>query len=189
MNRSPIPPAQVCPLCGNDDGVVVNAIANPNSWTYVCNTTGLRHTDPYQWQVIFEDTPALERSGITQELGLYDDLPHCLTLGEPWVEYGIVEYRFKEAFPRVYLDELIPRYSHRSITSKPYTLSAFVASALAQLRSEGTVVHKTGPATGYWAYNGEISYWALPPPPALENTMTWVQFSEVHNLDPENWKI
>jgi hypothetical protein len=45
------------------------------------------------------DRDASEGSGLASELGMYDDLPGCLNPGEPWVEYGIVERRYRDAHP------------------------------------------------------------------------------------------
>ena len=34
--------------------------------------------------------------GIGAKLGVYDDVFFCLSPGEPWLEHGIVEHRYKE---------------------------------------------------------------------------------------------
>jgi hypothetical protein len=36
------------------------------------------------------------------DLGLYDDLLLCLVPGDPWVEYGVVEHRYKLLRPEIY---------------------------------------------------------------------------------------
>jgi hypothetical protein len=41
-------------------------------------------------------------SGIAAELGVYDDVFLCLSPGEPWLEHGIVEHRYKELCPTAY---------------------------------------------------------------------------------------
>ena len=38
--------------------------------------------------------------GIGAKLGVYDDLSLCLSPGEPWLEHGIVEHRYKSCAPR-----------------------------------------------------------------------------------------
>lgn len=40
--------------------------------------------------------------GIAAELGVYDDVFLCLSPGEPWLEHGIVEHRYKELCPTAY---------------------------------------------------------------------------------------
>src|ERR671929_59508 len=41
--------------------------------------------------------------GIGAKLGVYDDVFLCLSPGEPWLEHGIVEHRYKELSPGVNL--------------------------------------------------------------------------------------
>jgi hypothetical protein len=41
-------------------------------------------------------------SGIAAELGVYDDVFLCLSPGEPLLEHGIVEHRYKELCPTAY---------------------------------------------------------------------------------------
>src|SRR6266508_5699329 len=47
--------------------------------------------------------------GIAAELGVYDDVFLCLSPGEPWLEHGIVEHRYKELRPTAYR-EMINRW-------------------------------------------------------------------------------
>jgi hypothetical protein len=42
--------------------------------------------------------------GIGAKLGVYDDVFLCLSPGEPWLEHGIVEHRYKELCPAAYLE-------------------------------------------------------------------------------------
>ena len=49
--------------------------------------------------------------GIGAKLGVYDDVFLCLSPGEPWLEHGIVEHRYKELCPAAYL-EMIDRWGH-----------------------------------------------------------------------------
>jgi hypothetical protein len=129
------------------------------------------------------DEPAME--GKAADLGLYEDLPLCLIANEPFVEYGIVEHRYSEMRPAVY-QRLLDDYSHTRIQRyKPYTASVFIASALRKLTDLGDVLYRVGPATGHWAYNEIISYWALPPGPAEETRiLAWKEYAERLGLDP-----
>jgi hypothetical protein len=123
--------------------------------------------------------------GKTAELGLYEDLPRCLVKGEAFVEYGVVEYRYSQLRPDVY-QRLLDDYSHTRIERhKPYTASVFIALALGRLADVGDVLYRVGPATGYWAYNEVISYWALPPGPAEGgDPLSWETFATEAGLNP-----
>lgn len=184
MNRPPRPARQVCPLCARDDLISVDTIG-PGLWQYTC--TNGRHPDgSSRWQSSVTDRldePAAE--GKAADLGLYEDLPRCLVPGEAFVEYGIVEHRYRDLRPDVY-EQLVRDYSHTRIErNKPYTASVFIASALGWLKDHGEVLHRIGPATGYWSYNGAISHWALPPGPGDSSEMfTWEDFAPKVSLDP-----
>ncbi|HLG00161.1 MAG TPA: hypothetical protein VI916_06795 [Acidimicrobiia bacterium] len=74
----------VCPLC-LDDELQFEALG-PGGWTVQCPP----HRDHpaggvYRRQTTLIDDAGLEEAaGITEDLGLYDDLPRCLVVGEPW---------------------------------------------------------------------------------------------------------
>jgi len=87
-------------------------------------------------------------------LGLYDDLLQCVQSGDPWVEHGIVEYRYSRLNPKVYLQELIPRFGHRAQGPRLFSASALIAKALGQLRNEGLLAWRYDKATGFWDYSG-----------------------------------
>ena len=179
-----IPPPQVCPLDGYDDDVTV--MPNPEGgWLFSCSA----HDEVYSWVVPEHNASFLGRDGITAELGLYDDLPTCVLDNEPWVEYGIVEFRYMHLRPDIYFRELLPRYGHRAQGPRQFSLSAFVAKALGQLSKEGILALQVGPATGFWVYNGTVSYWAQPPGPNIENRMTWNQYATDEGLDPTDWAL
>lgn len=182
-----IPHRQVCKLCGHDDDVVMFPAGDAGVWNFTCTaTTG--HAEPYTWPVTVEAKMA-GRQGITAELGLYDDLPRCLHPREPWVEHGILEHRYKLLRPDVYFDKLLPRYGHVALKPKRYTTSVFIASALSQLTREGAVAWQYAKATGFWSYNGEISYWALPPAPSKGERLTWEAFATTEGFDPQAWDL
>jgi hypothetical protein len=182
-----LPPAQVCPLCGHDDVVSIVPGGDSENWLYVC--TGTTHKDPYNWTVAIPSAFAGGREGVTAELGLYDDLLRCVRAEDPWVEHGIVEYRYSRLNPKVYLGELIPRFGHRAQGPRHFSASALIAKALGQLRNEGLLAWRYGKATGFWAYNGTISYWAIVPPPPDENRLTWEEFAENGGLAPQEWDL
>ena len=169
------PPKPVCALCGVDDDVTTVHLGD-GAWRHVCNGSG--HSEPRIWEeeVVSSGVDDLALEGLAQEWGLYDDLPKCVITGEPFVEYGIVEYRYKQLNPARYA-ALIGRYSHTKVGPSHYTTSSFIAGALGRLWKRGDLTATWGTATGYWAYNGVISYWALPNAPDA-GLLTWKEFAE-----------
>jgi hypothetical protein len=180
-----LPPAQVCQLCGHDDEVNVVPGGDHDNWLYVCTA----HEVPYNWTVAIPSASSAGREGVTAELGLYDDLLQCVQSGDPWVEHGIVEYRYSRLNPKVYLGELIPRFGHRAQGPRHFSASALIAKALGQLRNEGLLAWRYDKATGFWDYNGTISYWATVPPPREDDRLTWEDFAGSHGLDPRKWDL
>jgi hypothetical protein len=181
------PERRVCALCGHDDEVAIMPSPDGGSWQYTC-PPGPHHAELHVWTVA-EPTTFIGRDGVTAEFGLYDDLPALVVSGEPWVEYGLVEHRYKLAHPQTY-NALLDRYGHRAKQPKPFTMSAFIAGALGQLAREGVLAYKWGPATGYWSYNGKVSYWAVPPAPAESRTVTWKEFADGDpSLDASAWRL
>lgn len=182
-----VPPNQVCPLCGYDDYVIAMPVGQPGEWDFTCTgTTG--HTAPYTWHVTAQHD-FVGREGITAELGVYDDLLSCLHPGDPWVEHGVVEHRYKQLRPDVYFGELIPTYGHVAQGPKRYTVSVFLARALSQLLHEGAVGWQYAAATGFWSYNTRISFWSLFPTSATENRLTWESYAKDRGIDPVTWDL
>jgi hypothetical protein len=180
------PPKQVCPLCGDDEGVSVLPDPESGGWRFTC-APAQHHADPYAWTVDIP-SPFEGRDGVTAELGLYDHLPDLVAAQDPWLEYGVVEHRYKEAHPDVYA-ELLRLYGHRAREPKPFTLSVVVAKALGQLAREGGISFRWGRATGYWSYNGTISYWAPAPPPAPSSELTWTTFAKHSGIASDAWAL
>lgn len=180
----PSPPPQVCPLCGHDDDVNVVPSGSDTEWLFACTN----HAPPYNWAVPHE-VHHTGREGITAELGLYDDLLLCIEAGDPWVEHGIVEYRYRQLRPAIYVHELVARFGHRAQGPRHFSASALIAKALGQLRNEGLLAWQYAQATGFWDYNGTISYWATVPPPPEDQRLTWEIFAVANHLDPRTWVI
>ena len=177
------PQRQVCPICGHDDDVTTMPGDAERTWDYTCLADG------HNWTVK-ADTGLVGRTGITAEWDLYDDLPKCLTPGEPWVEHGVVEFRYKTGFPDVYFEKILPRYGHVGLQgSKRYTASSFIAQALRQLEREGVLARSYRRATGFWAYNHRVSYWSLAPGPTSDDDITWQNFALAKKLDPNEWVV
>jgi hypothetical protein len=160
----------------------VNPLA-PGLWRYTCDNAS-RHAS-YTWTgTATSAADELTTDNKTDELGLYDDLPRCLIIGEPFVEYGIVEYRYSVLRPDVYAS-LIDDYGHTRAGPKQYTASAFIGKAMGTLADRGEVLYRPGQATGYWAYNSGISYWALPPGPTDPSArLSYKDWAMGAGLDP-----
>ena len=60
-----------------------------------------------------------------------------------------------------------------AIVAKKYTASAFLARALGDLSRTGSTLFHPGKATGRWAYNTDISWWALAPEPEWSQRLSW----------------
>lgn len=173
------PGTRVCGLCGHTDSVT-RAKLGPGVWEYRCSA----HPD---WQLVVDASakPIPEWSGVMGELGLYDDLPNCVDPGEPFVEYGVVEYRYRSRFPDSWA-KVRERYPYRDVDEyREYTASAFVAAALGRLEREGVLVKRSGRATGYWSYNGEVSYWARATDTEPIGDLTWNDFAAAAGVADE----
>ena len=189
MTTSPtFAPRQVCQLCGFDDDVTVSELTGGDSWHYRCTGGGKYHAEPYAWEVAHE-TSSSAHEGICAELGLYDDLPRCVPVGQGWVEHGIVEYLYKEDHPETYR-HLVDLYGHIAKAPKRYTASVILARTLGQLSREGIVYYQPDlPATGFWAYNGTVGYWSPIPGPASNDHTTWAAWAAVRGLNPYHWDL
>jgi hypothetical protein len=125
------------------------------------------------------------RSGVGEELGVYDDLLRCVLPNER-VEYGVVEHRFAEIAPATYA-ELIRRYGHASLAPTRYSASSFLSHALGQLYRERLLDRNDVPATGYWRYLRQVPAFAQPATMANVRTTSWESFATEHGIDPQVW--
>jgi hypothetical protein len=174
----------VCPLCGYDDYLLVT-IDTGIELGITCDHGG--KGKPRQWTQRRHHAPLrLPRSGLGEELGLYDDLQEILVVGEPYLEYGIVEHRYAAHNPAAYAD-LVGRYSHTRFGPTRYSASVFIGRALWTLHREGVLDRMDGLATGYWDYNHRLSAWARPPVPEDAGVVTWAEFAEMQGFDPKDW--
>ena len=175
---------QVCPICASDEDYSVE-VEGPGLWRLTCARARSDH--PYSW--VTTGQGALDHSGedgVAASLGLYDDLLAVISHTDPWLEYGIVEYRYALAVPDTYR-HLVDQYGHVAIAPKRYTASAFIGAALGKLRRETDLAYKPCTATGRWSYNGQISAWATNPGPADPAILTWAAFAVSSGFDPETW--
>ena len=181
------PARQICPACLADESIVTEIIG-PSLWRYTCTRSCKQHAERYSWLGSTPDAPFDEELGYNkaEELGLPNDLLTCLERGEPFVEYGVVEYRYATKANPVVYRQLVDDYGHTALGPKQYTASAFIASTLGRMLKEGLVAYKPGKATGFWSYNGGISFWSLKPP-SESRPMTFETFATEKGFDPKTW--
>lgn len=165
---------QVCAFHA-DEGVSPVRLADElGTWQYTCDRPkGHPGGGPYTWISVPPPPPMPGLSGLAQELGLHLELPAAL--GEHrgrWVEYGVVEHTYARRNPDDFA-RLVEAYGHTAIRAKSYTASAYLARTLGDLSRLGTVLYHSGPATGRWSYNSDISWWSLPPEPAWSDERSW----------------
>lgn len=111
--------------------------------------------------------------GVTDEL--LDPLARCVLPDEPFVEYGVVEYRFRLEYPDLFAAHVRDR-GHVMIAPGQATASSVrFAATLGRLARSGELVSVYGPATGAWSYNSEVTYWARPPATPGAH-LSWVDY-------------
>ncbi|MBN9099962.1 MULTISPECIES: hypothetical protein [unclassified Pseudonocardia] len=134
--------------------------------------------------------PAAPRPGVGSEAAATDELLEpllaCVNAGEPFVEYGVVEYRFRLARPDLFVAHVRER-GHVLLGARRGQASASTArfgSALRRLESAGELVMVKGPGTGAWRHNPSIGYWARPPRPTGP-LLTWSMFCATQGRSAE----
>lgn len=142
---------------------------------YVCQQCGaVQQTGPFA--VDTGSDGGAEPDGVIADLGLYEDLMDCVRAGEPWLEYGIIEYRYRLQFPGKFRD-LVRERGHRHFPVGNKTTSKLIGQALGILADQGQLAKHTGGAgTGFWKYNDPSHWYARPPAPPLSSLVTWTGF-------------
>lgn len=165
---------QVCAFHADEGILPVQLQDEAGSLEYTCTRAKGHPTQgPYTWLTVPAPSALEGLSGLANELNLQVELPAALSAHKgSWVEYGVVEQAYAQQNPQDFAT-LVKRYGHTAIASKPYTVSAFLAKTLGDLSRHGSVLYHGGPATGRWAYNSAISWWALPPEPAWSTERSW----------------
>jgi hypothetical protein len=149
---------------------------------YVCDDCGKT------WEVPAFSVPNLTESsddGVIEGWGLYDDLLLCVSAGEPWLEYGIIEYRYRLQFPSKFRD-LVEERGHRNFPVGNFTASKLIGQAAGILVARGQLVQHVGTkGSGFWHYNDPTYWYAVPPPPSTSKLVTWVQYLDGALGDPK----
>jgi len=135
-------------------------------------------------------TPGAPRTSTTTEDAaieeLLDPLLACVKAGEPFVEYGVVEYRFRLARPELFVAHVRER-GHLMLGTRRGLASASTtrfAKALGRLEKSGELVMVKGPGTGAWRHDQAIGYWARPPRPTGP-LLTWSMFCATQGRSAE----
>src|SRR5688572_29849951 len=90
------PGHQVCPMCGYDDDITEHLV--DDEWVMTCQN---RSHPLFEWRPKSVATGLTSyRSGLGEELGVYDDLLACVD--GVLSEYGVIEYRFAERSRQAY---------------------------------------------------------------------------------------
>jgi hypothetical protein len=162
-----------CPRCFSADDVTYQRLpdrlveyhctgphdgAGPHTW--------LSTSDKANWKQDVVD-------GVTDEL--LEPLLRCVRPGEPFVEYGVVEYRLRVGRPDLFAAHVRDRGHVMLAPGQATASSVRFASALGRLARAGELVSEYGRATGAWSYNGQVTYWASPPAPTGDR-VTWSTF-------------
>lgn len=178
--------SRTCPACFSADEVTqVRSI--DGLWTFTCDY-GSKHPDglPRVWDASNEVDVA--EDDVRQSLSPYlSPLRACVLPDEPYVEYGIVEWRFRTLAPVLFAG-LVAEHGHKRLNpiASKKTTSAYLAQGLGLLAADGELVRLYGPATGTWSYNGQVTYWAIAPGPRTTARLSWRQFAQDRGLDPED---
>ena len=178
--------SRTCPRCFTSDEVTQRKSID-GLWTFTCDDVGRHSTGaPYVWDATNEPD-GVEGDVRTSLSPFLSPLRACVQPGEPYVEYGIVEWRFRALAPRIFR-ELVAEHGHTRLNPVPSkkSSSAYLAQALGLLAADGELVRVYGRATGTWSYNGTVTYWAVPPGPPTTSRLTWKAFADESGLDSDD---
>lgn len=178
--------SRTCPKCFRADEVTQQRSID-GLWTFTCDDRREHGGGkPFVWDATNE--PGGSDGDVRQSLSPYlAPLRACLTADEPYVEYGIVEWRFRSIAPQLFA-QLVAEHGHTRLNpiSSKKSASAYLAQSLGLLAADEQLVRVYGTATGTWSYNGQVTYWAAPPAPPTTSRLSWKQFALENGLDPDD---
>lgn len=148
-----------CPRCFQADDVSYQRLPD-HVIMYHCTN---RHQDgePHDWLVTREESAPMTLAAVDGVVGdLLEPLLACLEPGEPFVEFGVVEYRLRQRDLDLFRRHVAER-GHVLLGTRRVTASAVrFGVALGMLARAGEIVGRLGRATGAWSYNARVNYWA-----------------------------
>jgi hypothetical protein len=176
----------VCPECHYADDVTLERIPG-DLVRYTCRG---RHGDGHDfiWEMAREQASGGRSggsgggSGVTADL--FEPMLACVIAGEPFVEYGIVEYRLAQRRPELYRAHIAERGHVMLAPSRVTASNSRFGPTLVRLAARGLLTRIFGKATGAWSYNGRTTYWARPGTPQ-NRIMTWEQYCRERGRPPE----
>jgi len=186
-----------CPRCFSFDDVLPPRRLPDGRLKYTC-TGEHDDTGAYMWSTASSAVeapagrtttgpkPAAQTAGTPRTSLLAEDaavdellepLLACVNVGEPFVEYGVVEYRFRISRPDLFV-AYVREGGHVMLGARRGSASTSTArfvKALRRLERSGELVTVKGPGTGAWRHDQSIGYWARPPRPTGP-FLTWSMF-------------
>ena len=118
-----------------------------------------------------------------------DALRACVGGSDVWLEYGIIEYRFKSDYPDLY-ERLIEVYGHRVLGHRSGTTSNYLGRRLGGLAREGSISTRIHPThTGCWSYLSRATHAAGVPAPPEDHFLSWYDFATEEGVDPGVWLL
>ena len=149
-----------CGVCASED--YTSAEQNEKGATYFVCSNPFHGEESLTWEPPGRSKIQISAGGIGAKLTIWDKLYECVPEGADFVPYGVVEDGLADRYPDE-LQLLINEYGHRwrdpNHPSNRYSASVYLGARLAELSKEGLLEHKSGPATGNWAYNGTYEWW------------------------------
>lgn len=169
---------QVCPICGTDDDVQ-SAVLPSGETLYTCSRERKHSPDPYSWTC--DDAGRARgypQDGLAAQLNLFDDISKCFHDGDGWLEYGVIEDRFKALSPDKF-ETLRGIYGHTILDGpRKYSMSTYIARhVLSKLETLGELAWFEDQPTSIWkVHNSSISFWARTPAPPREQIQTYADY-------------
>ena len=152
--------ATYCGVCASEDYTSSDCL-DDGTLFHVC-TSSFHGDHPRTWEPPSRSRIRLSGAGVGSELNIWDKLYECVPEGDEHVPYGDVEDALAARYPKD-LQRLIVEYGHTwrdpDHPSTRYSASVYLGARLSELAREGLLEHKSGPATGNWAYNGTYEWW------------------------------
>lgn len=174
---------RTCPACFRDDEVTYRPVPDG----LVRYTCAGRHDDGHEfiWEISREEARTRgdkAAAGVTDEL--LEPLLACVRPGDPYLEYGIIEYRLAQARPDLFVAHVRERGHVMLAPSRVTASNSRFIPTLVRLASYRQLVKKVGRATGAWRYNNTISYWARPDTPT-SSMLSWEGFCAQLGRNPQ----
>ncbi|MFC5063668.1 hypothetical protein [Actinomycetospora atypica] len=166
---------QTCPACYRADDVRWSRLPE-QMISYVCDD---RHegAGPHFWTAATGSREPTETATAGVTADLLEPLFLCVHEGDPFVEYGVVEYRLRTDFPALFHTHVAERGHSISGHPAPTASSVRFAATLGRLADRGDLLKTWGPATGAWRRNDRVTYWATPSTPPTPR-LSWAEFCE-----------